>query len=189
MDIANTTADLLARIALGDQSAFRALHDLVGSRLLAIAMRVTQDRALAEDVVQEVLVTLWKQSGGRLAGQVLTLSWLCVVTRHRAIDAVRKLQPTTPLSWKDEAGEEHQHDVEDESASPLTQLLEIEGDHVMQRCLRALDEWPRQAVLLGYFEGLTHIEISARLQRPLGTVKAWIRRSLNGLKLCMEGQA
>jgi RNA polymerase sigma-70 factor (ECF subfamily) len=144
---------------------------------------------MAEDIVQEVLVTLWKQSGVQLAGQNRSLAWLCVVTRHRAIDAVRKLQPTTPLSWEDDEGEEHSHDVADESASPLGQLLEIEGDDVMQRCLRALDEWPRQAVLLGYFEGLTHIEISARLQRPLGTVKAWIRRSLNGLKLCMEGQA
>lgn len=188
-DIANKTADLLARIALRDQAAFRALHDLVGGRLLAIAMRVTQDRAQAEDVVQEVLVGLWKPRGVQPAGQTLTLAWLCVVARHRAIDLVRKRPPTTPLTWQDEQGEEHSHDVADESASPLGQLLEIEGDAVMQRCLRALEEWPRQAVLLGYFEGLTHIEISARLQRPLGTVKAWIRRSLNSLRLCMEGQA
>jgi RNA polymerase sigma-70 factor (ECF subfamily) len=161
----------------------------VGTRLQAIALRVTQDRALAEDVVQEVLVTVWKQGGVSPARQSLTLAWLCVVTRHRAIDAVRKLQPTTPLSWQDEDGEEHSHDVADEDASPLNLLLEVEGDDVMQRCLRALEEWPRQAVLLGYFEGLTHIEISARLQRPLGTVKAWVRRSLSNLKLCMEGQS
>jgi len=189
MDISDQTAALLARIALGDQGAFRSLHDLVGSRLLAVAMRVTQDRSMAEDVLQEVLVTVWKQNGVRPAGQTLTLAWLCVVTRHRAIDAVRKLQPTTPLSWQDDDGEEHQHDVADDTASPLSQLLEFESDQLMKRCLKSLDELPRQAVLLGYFEGLTHMEIAARLQRPLGTVKAWIRRSLSGLKLCMEGQA
>lgn len=189
MDIAPQTAALLARIALRDESAFRALHQLVGSRLLAIALRVTQDRALAEDVVQEVFVTLWKQGGARTAGQPLTLAWLCVVTRHRAIDAVRRPHPTVPLSWQDPDGEVHQHDVADDSGSPLTQLLQIEGDEVMQRCLKGLDEQPRQAVLLGYFEGLTHIEIAERLQRPLGTVKAWIRRSLGNLRLCMEGQA
>jgi len=93
------------------------------------------------------------------------------------------------LSWQDEDGQEHQHDVADEAASPLSQLLEAEGEHVMQRCLKALDEQPRQAILLGYFEGLTHMEIAERLERPLGTVKAWIRRSLSSLKLCMEGQA
>ncbi len=189
MDIAQQTAGLLARIALRDEGAFRALHDLVGTRLLAIALRVTQDRAQAEDVVQDVLVTLWKQSGARTAGQSLTLAWLCVVTRHRAIDAVRRRQPTVPLAWQDNDGEVHQHDVADETGSPLTQLLEIEGDHAMQHCLKGLDEQPRQAVLLGYFEGLTHIEIAERLQRPLGTVKAWIRRSLSSLRLCMEGQA
>lgn len=189
MDISDQTAALLARIALRDQAALRALHDLVCSRLLAIAMRVTQDRALAEDVVQEVLVKLWRHAGERVAGQPLTLAWLCVVTRHGAIDAVRKLQPTTPLSWQDEDGQEHHHDVADEAASPLAQLLEAEGDHAMQRCLKSLDEQPRQAILLGYFEGLTHMEIAERLQRPLGTVKAWVRRSLSSLKLCMEGQA
>lgn len=189
MDISDQTAALLARIALKDQAAFRVLHDLVGARLLAIAVRVTQDRALAEDVVQEVMVTLWKQGATRTAGQALTLAWLCVVTRHRAIDAVRKVQPTTPLSWQDGDGEEHQHDVADDTASPLSQLLAIEGDHAMQGCLKALDEQPRQAILLGYFEGLTHMEIADKLQRPLGTVKAWIRRSLHSLKLCMEGQA
>jgi RNA polymerase sigma-70 factor (ECF subfamily) len=189
MDIVKQTADLLARVALRDQAAFRALYELVGSRLLAIAMRVTQDRALAEDVVQEVLVTVWKQSGARLAGQALTLAWLCVVTRHRAIDAVRKVPPTSPLSWQDDEGNEHQHDVADDTASPLHQLMQVEGNGLMQRCLQALDEQPREAVLLGYFEGLTHNEIAERLQRPLGTVKAWIRRSLNGLKLCMEGQS
>jgi RNA polymerase sigma-70 factor, ECF subfamily len=188
MDIAHQTADLLARIALRDQAAFRALHDLVAGRLQAIAFRITHDRALAEDVVQEVLVTLWKQVGLRAAGQTLTLAWLCVVTRHRAIDAVRKVQPTSPLNWQDEHGEERLHDVADETPSPLLQLLEIEDNHLMQGCLQSLDQLPRHAVLLGYFEGLTHMEIAARLQRPLGTVKAWIRRSLGNLKLCMEGQ-
>lgn len=189
MDIANQTAALLARIPLRDTAAFRALHDLVGSRLLAIAMRVTQDRAQAEDVVQEVLVTLWRQSGARVAGQTLTLAWLCVVTRHRAIDAIRKCHPTVPLSQQYDDGEERQHDIADETASPLTQLLQVEGDGLIQRCLNALDEQRRQAVLLGYFEGLTQTEIASRLQRPLGTVKAWIRHSLGSLKQCMAGPA
>lgn len=186
VDIAKQAANLLARIPLRDQAALRALHDLVGARLLAIAMRVTQNRAQAEDVVQEVLVTLWRQAGERVAGQTLTLAWLCVVTRHRAIDAMRKFRPTIPLSTQYEDGEELPHDVADEAASPLTQLLHVEGDGLMQRCLTALEEQARHAVLLGYFEGLTHMEIASRLQRPLGTVKTWIRHSLASLRHCME---
>lgn len=189
MDIVQHTADLLARVALRDQAAFRALHDLVGGRLLAIAMRVTQDLAQAEDVLQEVLVSVWRQAGERTSGQALTLAWLCVVTRHRAIDQVRKRAPTVPLSWQDDDGEEHHHDVADDTGSPLSQLLQLEGDQAMQGCLKALDEQPREAILLGYFEGLTHMEIAERLRRPLGTVKAWMRRSLHTLKLCMEGKS
>lgn len=188
MDIVEQSADLLARIALRDQAAFRALYDLIGGRLLAIALRVTQDRGAAEDVVQDVLVTLWKQSGAPHAGQALSLAWLCVVTRHRAIDTLRKQPPTMSLNWRDEDGIEHGHDVVDDAGTPLQQLLEAEGDGLMQLCLKALDEQPRQAVLLGYFDGLTHMEIANRLKRPLGTVKAWIRRSLNSLRLCMETQ-
>lgn len=187
MDIADQTAALLARVALRDHSALQALYRLAGGRLLAVAMRITQDQALAEDTVQEVMVTVWHQTATRAPGQSLGLAWLCVVTRHRAIDLMRKARPTVPLTWHDDQGEEHQHDVPDESGSPLTQLLDHEADRQLSRCLSALDEQPRQAMLLGFYEGLTHMEIAERMSKPLGTVKAWVRRSLMSLKVCMEG--
>lgn len=187
MDIVEQTAALLARVALRDHQALRALYQLVGSRLLAVAFRVTQDRVAAEDVVQEVLVTVWNQTALRGPGQSMTLAWLCVITRNRAIDAMRKHRPTVPLSWHDDDGEEHHHDVADDSGSPLTQMLERESDGLLNRCLAALEEQPRQAMLMGYYEGLTHMEIAERMGRPLGTVKAWVRRSLQSLKLCMVG--
>jgi RNA polymerase sigma-70 factor, ECF subfamily len=189
MDIVEQTAALLARVALRDQGALRLLYQLVGSRLLAVAMRITQDKALAEDTVQEVLVTVWHQTAVRAPGQSLSLAWLCVVTRHRAIDLMRKTRPTVPLTWQDSEGEEHQHEVPDETGSPLTQLLNHEDDHQLSRCLKALDDQPRQAMLLGFYEGLTHMEIAARMSKPLGTVKAWVRRSLMSLKVCMEAAA
>jgi RNA polymerase sigma-70 factor, ECF subfamily len=187
MDIVDQTAALLARVALRDHGALRALYQLVGSRLLAVAMRITQDRALAEDTVQEVLVTVWHQTAARAPGQALSLAWLCVVTRHRAIDLMRKTRPTVPLTWHDDDGQEHQHDVPDETGSPLSQLVNHEEDKQLNRCLSALDEQPRQAMMLGFYEGLTHMEIAARMSKPLGTVKAWVRRSLMNLKVCMEG--
>jgi RNA polymerase sigma-70 factor, ECF subfamily len=187
MDIVDQTAALLARVALRDHQALRALYQLVGGRLLAVAMRITQDRSVAEDTLQEVLVTVWNQTAVRGPGQTMSLAWLCVVTRHRAIDLMRKQRPTVSLTWHDDAGEEHQHDVADETGSPLTQLVNQEDDSLLAHCLSTLDELPKQAMLLGFYEGLTHIEIAARMGRPLGTVKAWVRRSLSNLKLCMVG--
>jgi RNA polymerase sigma-70 factor (ECF subfamily) len=187
MDIVEQTAALLARVSLRDQQALRTLFQLVGGRLLAVAMRVTNDRALAEDVVQEVLVTVWNQTALRGPGQSMSLAWLCVITRNRAIDLMRKQRPTVPLSWQDDEGEAQQHDVADESGSPLSQMLDRENDSLLNRCLASLDELPKQAMLMGYYEGLTHMEIAERMGRPLGTVKAWVRRSLGSLKLCMMG--
>ena len=189
MDDREEIERLLSRIALRDAAALKALYRLVASRLMAVAWRVVQDRALAEDVLQEVFLTVWNQSAQRGAGQTLSLAWLCVVTRNRAIDAHRKKKPETPLHWEDESGEAHFHDVPDESGSPMERLLAHEDGWRLGQCLGGLEKEPRQAVQLAFFEGLTHLEIAERMRRPLGTIKAWTRRSLLRLKGCMEAAA
>lgn len=189
MDDHDDVERLLARIALRDADALKVLFHQTAGRLLAVAFRVMQDRALAEDVVQEVFVTVWNQSAQRTAGQSLTLAWLCVVTRNRAIDALRKKKPETPLHWHDNEGQEHVHDVADATGSPLDNLLKHEDGWRLGQCLGGLEGEPRQAVLLAFYEGLTHMEIAGRMRRPLGTIKAWTRRSLLRLKGCLEATA
>ena len=178
---------LLSRIALRDTSAFRALFDACAGRLIAVAMRVVQDKATAEEVVQDVFITLWNQSLKSAPGQVQTLAWLCVVTRNRAIDYVRKKRPETSLHWTDSDGNEQTHDVASEAETPIEQLLSAESDLRLQGCLGQLEKEPQTALMLSFFDGLTHTEIAARMQRPLGTVKAWTRRSLLRLKVCLGG--
>lgn len=73
-----------------------------------------------------------------------------------------------------------------EGASPVEQLLVQESDVRLTHCIGALEQDPRRALLLSFYEGLTHAEIALRMQRPLGTVKAWTRRSLMRLKDCLE---
>ena len=179
-------AQLLSRVVLRDTSAFQRLYQLVASRLLAVAVRVVQDRALAEDVLQEVFVHLWNRPQTGAPGQALSLSWLCVVTRNRAIDALRKRRPETPLHWRDADGEEQVHDAAAEGGSPLELLLAEEDGSRLGHCMGQIDSEPRSALLLVYYEGLTHAELAQRLARPLGTVKAWMRRSLARLRDCME---
>lgn len=189
MDDREQVSQLVSRIALRDTSAFEALYRLVASRLMAVALRVVQDRAMAEDVLQEVFMTLWNQAIAAAPGHQLTLAWLSVVTRNRAIDALRKRKPEQSLHWQDEHGEEHSHDIQDDSGSPMEQLLAHEDGVQLGRCMDALEPEPRRAVLLAYYEGLSHPDIAARMARPLGTIKAWTRRSLMRLKGCMEACA
>lgn len=185
-DLSAAVAQLLSRVVLRDATAFQRLYQLVASRLLAVAVRVVQDRALAEDVLQDVFVHLWNRPQAGTPGQVLSLSWLCVVTRNRAIDALRKRRPEAPLYWCDAEGQEQVHDAVAEGGSPLELLLAEEDGSRLGRCMGEIDTEPRRALLLVYYEGLTHAELAERLARPLGTVKAWMRRSLARLRDCME---
>lgn len=180
-------SDLLARIALRDAAAMDRLYRQVGGRLLAIALRVLGDRSQAEDVLHEVMSGLWAQRTPALAAQPLTLAWLQVVTRNRAIDLLRKRRPEEPLSWRDSDGDEHAHDTASPHAGPPELLHERQLDANLARCLQGLAGEPRRALQLAFLDGLSHTQISARMQRPLGTVKAWTRRALLGLRACMEG--
>lgn len=188
MDDRDETSQLLARVALRDAQALESLYRLVAGRLIAVASRVTQDRAMAEDVLQEVFVSIWNRSTAA-PGQHRTLAWLCVITRHRAIDLLRRRKPEEPLQWRKACGDEGTHDIAAEGASPMDQLLGHEHDVQLGRCMETLDAEPKRALLLAFYDGLTHAEIALRMQRPLGTIKAWTRRSLLRLRGCMEALA
>jgi RNA polymerase sigma-70 factor (ECF subfamily) len=176
-------------VALRDAQALESLYRLVAGRLMAVAWRVTQDRAMAEDVLQEVFVSIWNRAAAAAPGQQRTLAWLCVVTRHRAIDLLRRRRPEEPLQWRTASGDEDTHDIAAEGASPVDQLLGHEDDVQLGRCMEALDAEPKRALLLAFYDGLTHTEIALRMQHPLGTIKAWTRRSLLRLRVCMEAVA
>lgn len=180
---------LLARISLGDRQAFKTLYDVAAGRLLAVAMRILNDRGAAEDVIQEVFVSIWNKSSEASEPAQRSLAWLCVVTRNRALDVVRRRKPETPLHWTNEEGEEMFHDVAAESGTPFDHLQAEQDGSQLGRCLETLEPEPRQAIMLAYCEGLTHAELAERLKRPLGTIKAWTRRNLLRLRDCMEAAA
>ena len=140
MDDRDEIQTLLSRVALRDAVALESLYRKVAARLLAVASRVVQDRALAEDVLQEVFLTVWNQSAQRAPGQSLTLAWLCVVTRNRAIDMLRRKKPEQPLVWHDDSGEAQMHDIQDDTGSPLDQLLAHEDGQRLGHCLGALEQ-------------------------------------------------
>lgn len=180
---------LLARVALQDQAALQQLYKASASRLLAVAFRVLGDRGAAEDALQDTFITVWTRAPQFPALRTSPLAWMTAIIRNRAIDVLRKRRPETPLTWHDADGHEHQHDIADDGSSPLDQLLTAEADGLLGRCLGQIDAEPRAALQLAYFDGLTHEQLALRIDRPLGTVKAWVRRSLLRLRDCMAGSA
>lgn len=186
-DSRDTLEPLLRRVAQRDAQAFRALYEATASRLLAIAQRVLDDRGAAEDVLQEVYLGVWNRAERVPEPCRQPLAWLTTLVRNRAIDMVRRRRPEVPLQWEDEDGTTHGYDLADESAGPAEQLQAVQEDTRLGHCLGRIDEEPRQALMLAYYEGLTHVEVAQRLSRPLGTVKAWVRRSLLSLQACLGG--
>jgi RNA polymerase sigma-70 factor, ECF subfamily len=185
MDV-STVNKLLSRIALQDRSALKELYDGVAGQLLAVALRVLHDRAAAEDVLQDAFVTVWTRASQYPAVHSHAVAWLTSLVRNRAIDVVRRVRPEVPLHWDDADGQEHQHDVIDEAGrTPIEQLSDRQTDRQLDDCLLRLEAEPRQALVLAYHEGLTHAELAQRLRKPLGTIKAWLRRSLVRLKDCL----
>lgn len=180
---------LLARVAMGDRSAFKQLYDLTAGLLLATANRVLQDRTLAEDVVQDVFAGLWHKASEMSAPVARNLGWLCVITRNRAIDHARKRPNDVSMHGVSGDGEEYTHDAASDAPDLFDQLSMEQDNQCLQHCLNQLQPEPRQAVLLSYLEGLTHVELAERMKRPLGTIKAWTRRSLLALRECMAGGA
>jgi RNA polymerase sigma-70 factor (ECF subfamily) len=172
---------LIEASAAGDQPAFAALYDAAAPQLFGLAVRILKRRDWAEDVLQEALVSAWRNAGTYRRELGPAKAWLTVILRNRALDRLRR----EAAARLDDSGDEVP-EVADPSPSALDLTIAGDAGRALMLCLEQLEEPHRRAILMAYFDGLTHEELSARLGSPLGTVKSWIRRGLQRLKGCLE---
>lgn len=181
---------LLARSGLGDRQAFAALYERTSGHLFAVVLRIQRDRALAEDLLQDIYVSIWKAAAGFDAAQSQPLTWLTSIARNRAIDSLRRAQaqPQTVSTTREE--DDDSPDAVETSADagpgPLELLDRASEARQLSACLEGLTPQQRQSVALAFFDGLSHAEVAEHLRQPLGTVKSWVRRALMSLKSCLE---
>jgi len=168
---------LVARIRAGDETAMSELYDRYGKVVYAVALRVLQETGAAEDVLQEILVQLWRRPDSFDASRGSLAAWLTVITRNRAIDRVRKRRPEVELEDIVIAGGP---DLSDEAERALM-VERIRG------ALTEMNPGQRKALELAYFEGLTHTEIAEKTGEPLGTIKTRIRSALQQLRAKFGG--
>ena len=183
-------SQLLARSGLGDRAAFAALYERTSAHLFGVVLRIQRDRAVAEDLLQEIYVSVWKAAHGCDAAQSQPLTWLTSIARNRAIDSLRRAQaqPRTQSLTRDDDDDapDPTEALADDAPGPL-ELLDRAGEaRELVRCMQALSAQQRQSVALAFFDGLSHAEVAEHLRQPLGTVKSWVRRALMSLKSCLE---
>jgi RNA polymerase sigma factor (sigma-70 family) len=176
---------LLARVAQGDQPAFAALYRKSAAYLYAIALRIVRERAVAEDLLQEAFVSVWHHAAAYDVARSQPMTWLAAIVRHRALDQLRRRDvDTVPLEGTD--GRHPIWDAPSDAPTPLELLLAGADARAVRDCVDALDAGPKQAIALAFFHGLSHAELAAHMREPLGTVKSWVRRGLEGLRRCLE---
>lgn len=165
-------AVLLGQVRKGDEQAMVALYDRYSKVVYSVALRVLRDSAAAEDVLQEIFMQIWRNPGGFEATRGSLGGWLAVVSRNRAIDALRRKRPM---------------DQVDELTLPSSYNLanEAERDSMMEKARVVVRQLPleqRKTLEMAFFDGLTHTEIAEMTGEPLGTVKTRIRSALITLR-------
>lgn len=184
---------LLARAGLGDRAAFAAVYERTSTHLFAVILRIQRDRGQAEDLLQEIYVSVWKAAASFDAARSQPLTWLTQIARNRAIDSLRRAsaQPRTEslsVADDDERPDPHEAMASDDPG-PLDLLDQASDRRQLGHCMEGLSAPQRQSVALAFFDGLSHAEVAERLREPLGTVKSWVRRALQTLKGCLERAA
>jgi RNA polymerase sigma-70 factor, ECF subfamily len=177
-------AQLLARITLRDEQAFRSLYRATAGHLLGLAVGIMGSRERGEDVLQEAYMKVWHNAAQYKPGVATPMTWLINIVRNQAIDRLRsgKAERAATVELDDEALA-----LPDAAERQPQQLLQqsLERSQIDQ-CMAALSATQRQALALAYYQGLVHSEIAQALNAPLGTVKAWVRRGMDRLKGCLE---
>jgi RNA polymerase sigma-70 factor (ECF subfamily) len=172
--------ELMRGVVRRDRAAFAALYDRAAPQLFGIALRILRQKEEAEDVLQEAFVAVWDRAASFDPERGSVMTWLVTVLRYRAIDRRRRR-----AHLEDRLGSED--DLLALTASATDQADRGASLAALQKCLGELEEQPRRAVLLAYAYGYTHEELAKRLTTPIGTVKSWVRRSLERLKRCLDG--
>ncbi|HZP68330.1 MAG TPA: sigma-70 family RNA polymerase sigma factor [Pseudolabrys sp.] len=174
-------AAALGRIPQGDRAALQTVYRLTSAKLFGICLRILGEHGEAEDVLQEVYVTVWRKAADFDAGRASPMSWLIAIARNRSIDRLRASRTSRNMDAIDVAA-----DIAD-TAVRADAALESAQEHAkLHACLGELATHERAALRGAFFDGNTYEDLAARMKVPLGTMKSWIRRAMFKLKACLQ---
>jgi RNA polymerase sigma factor (sigma-70 family) len=169
--------ELVRRIEAGDEEAFRGLFRRYAPTAMSLARRVARQPFLAEEIVQEAFLAVWRNPGGYDQGRGSVKSWLMGMVHHRAVDAVRREE--TQRRRAEDAQSTEVVVIEDPADAVVQELGAPEERRAVRSALEELPAEQRQVIELMYFEAMSQSRIAERLGLPLGTVKS---RALLGMR-------
>ena len=170
-------ADLLAATGDRDRGAFAELYRRTSPKLYAIVKRILHEPSRTDDAVQDVYVRIWRNAAGYDAARGRPITWLATIARNIAIDV-------------------HRADRSRGSGRVVDVDLDLLAGHdtasgeqiaALRACLRRLDPEQRRLVIAAYLDGSSREELAELTNRPVGTIKSWLHRSLAALRNCLDG--
>ena len=172
-------AGLLAAVAKGDEAAFERLYVATRAKLYGVVLRILRRQDLAEEVVQETFVRIWKSAGQFNPGLASPITWMASIARNRAIDLMRKKSETLI--------EEESSEMEAvaDSPDPLARREMTEELKRLLECVGRLDPERQKLVLLAYYNGWSREQLAAKFKAPVNTIKTWLRRSILDIRECL----
>jgi RNA polymerase sigma-70 factor (ECF subfamily) len=175
----------LGAVAGGDRDALRQVYQDTSAKLYGVCLRILNDTAEAEDVLQDIYLTIWRRAGAFEPERGLSpITWLVAIARNKAIDRLRATaRPRAVRPLEEAAG------VADSGPAPSASVEAADEAAALSRCLGELEPHHAETVRTAFFEGVTYEALAVRIGAPVGTVKSWIRRSLQRLRTCLEAAA
>jgi RNA polymerase sigma factor (sigma-70 family) len=171
----------LARVAGGDRGALRMVYQDTSAKLFGVCLRILHDRPEAEDVLQEVYVTVWRRAATFDSARASPITWLVTIARNRSIDRLRSRASGGRSVAIDEAGE-----IADTTPTPEALAEMADTDRRLADCIAQLEARQATAIRAAFLDGFTYEELARRIGIPLGTMKSTIRRGLMRLRGCLE---
>ena len=172
--------DLLVAAGRGDEAAFARLYDRLAPSVYGLARRIVRDPAIAEEIAQDVFVSVWRFATRFDPARGSAQTWVMTLTHRRTVDVVRSEQAASDRELRAAS-----HDTPFDSVAEKA-TTHIEGEQV-RRCLDTLTDLQREAVTLAYYGGYTYPEVSALLDTNLSTIKTRMRDGLIRLRDCVGG--
>lgn len=179
-----TLRTLLHGTGRGDAASFRALYDATSSKLFGFTVRILTKRELAEEALQEGFVAIWNNASRYQESMAAPMTWMAAIMRNKAFDVLRRSDDDVEIDGP-QFDRRVMEALQDPAASPFDALQLSSDAKALAQCMAELDSTHRQAVGLAFFHDLSHSEVAQQLEIPIGTVKSWIRRSLERLRGCL----
>ncbi len=183
---------LIHLVALAEEKALGALYDRYGKLVYSIALNSVGDAGLAEEITQDVFLRIWEKASTYQPEHGKVLTWITSITRHRAIDMLRRRSARPETVQPGWAVEEEGADDPPEMAAPENVEDLVDLAQQQQRVRKALAQLPQdqqKALAMAFFQGYSHSELALALGEPLGTVKTRIRLGMQKLRALLEIEA